>query len=137
MTVTALFSAVAAGPIVAPTVASAACKDSYLLGVIPPWYRGLTKEQNGSCQIQKPDNQKPNSIGQFITKVALNILQAALVIVGFITIFFIIKGGIGYMTSMGTPDGMATARKTITNAIIGLIIAMLSAVIVNYIVGIL
>lgn len=129
LTMSALFGAVMAGPVVAPTTASAACGD-YLLGVIPPWYRGLTS--GSDCQIVKPTN-----LGQFVTKIALNVLQAALVAVGFITIFFIIKGGIGYMTSVGKPDGIETAKKTIMNAVIGLVISMLSAVIVNYIMGVL
>lgn len=129
MTVSALCGAVMAGPVVAPTTANAAC-DSNLLGVIPPWYRGLT--EGSDCSIAKPTN-----IGQFVTKVALNILQAALVVVGFVAVFFIIKGGIGYIVSAGKSDGIEAARKTITNAVIGLVISMLSAVIVNYIMGIL
>lgn len=131
ITLVALFSAVVAGPLVAPSTASAACAEKSLFG-IPPWYRGLTTGSGSNCTIDKPNN-----LGQFITKIALNLLQAALVIVGYIAIFFIIKGGINYMTSMGTPDKMASARKTIMNAIIGLVIALLSAVIVNYIMGIL
>ena len=39
------------------------------------------------------------------------------------------------MTSAGSPEGMASARKTITNAGIGLVISALAASIVNAIAG--
>ena len=51
--------------------------------------------------------------------------------------FFIIKGGFNYMLSAGSTDGMAGAKKTITNAVIGLVIVLLSAAIINTIASIL
>ena len=76
-------------------------------------------------------------IAIFITKIILNVVQAALAIAAYVTVFFIIKGGFGYMTSAGSPDGMKGAKTTITNAVIGLVIVLLSAVIVNTIAGVL
>jgi hypothetical protein len=67
--------------------------------------------------------------------IVLNVLQAALVVVAYVAIFFIIKGGFMYITSAGSSDGMANAKKTITNAIIGLIICIAAASIVNAIAG--
>ena len=52
------------------------------------------------------------------------------------TVFFIVKGGFEYMTSAGSSDGMTSAKKTIANAVIGLVIAVLSAAIVNAIAGV-
>ena len=46
-------------------------------------------------------------------------------------VFFLIRGGFEYMTNSSSPDGMAKARKTITNALIGMAIAILAASIVN------
>lgn len=116
---------------------SAACKDDPILGVTV-WYRGLIKEEedadhNKYCTVE-PDG---SNLGKFITMIILNILQAAFVIAAYVTIFYIIKGGFNYMTSAGSSDGMANAKKTITNAIIGLLIVLLSAAIVNTIAGIL
>ncbi len=113
------------------TPAFAACGDS-VLG-IPPWYRGLTA---ANCEM-KPvgDNADQVPLTKFIWTVALNVIQTLLVVVAYVTIFFIIKGGFNYMTSMGDSTSMANAKTTIKNAVIGLVIALLSASIVNAITG--
>ena len=49
----------------------------------------------------------------------------------YVAIGFLIRGGFGYMTSSGSPEGMTAAKKTITNALVGMIIALLAASIVN------
>ncbi|MBP6037996.1 MAG: hypothetical protein KA604_01505 [Candidatus Saccharimonas sp.] len=108
--------------------AHAACKESSF--GIPTWYRGL--KVAGCNTGVSPDG---GNIGKFITILALNIIQALMVIAAYVTVFFIIKGGFNYMTSAGSPEGMASARKTITNAVIGLVITILSASIVNAIAG--
>lgn len=111
--------------------ASAACPDS-ILG-ITVWYRGLT---DSDCHVSSPGNGQ-NDLSIFITKIVLNVIQAALAAAAYVAVFFIIKGGFAYMTSAGSPDGISGAKKTITEAVIGLIIVLLSAVIVNTIAGIL
>lgn len=102
-----------------------------LLG-IPAWYRGLT---DGSCNIAIPKKNGNVDVQTFIMTLALNIIQAGLVLVAYVTIFFIIKGGFGYILSAGDSTQMASAKKTITNALIGLVIAVFSASIVNAIAG--
>lgn len=113
----------------APT--ASACADPSLLG-IPAWYKGL---QDGDCNVKKPE-QTPDGLRNFIIKIALNVIQAALVIVGYVAAFFVIKGGFLYIMSQGEPSGIESAKKSITNALIGLIIALLSAAIVNAVAGI-
>ena len=56
-------------------------------------------------------------------------------IVAYIAVAFIIVGGFKYITSAGSPDGMVKARKTITNAVVGLLISIFSVAIVNVISG--
>lgn len=113
------------------TPALAAC-DSPVLG-IPPWYRGLT---TGDCEITPVGgNAGQVSFTKFIWTIALNVVQTLLVVVAYVTIFFIIKGGFNYMTSRGDSTSMAGAKQTIKNAVIGLVIALLSASIVNAITG--
>jgi hypothetical protein len=48
-----------------------------------------------------------------------------------VTIGFIVYGGYKYIMSNGDPSNVVKAKSTITNAVIGLIIAILSTVIVN------
>ena len=112
--------------------AAAACAPAQFLG-INAWYNGL---QDSNCNVQMATNGSAEDVRAFVTTIALNILQAGLAIVAYITVFFIIKGGFMYMTSTGTQDGMASAKKTITNAIIGLVIAVFAASIVNAIAGV-
>lgn len=136
--VTALAGAVLAPSLAYPTPAYAACSSAAVLGVVP-WYRGLQSEEtdkqgNKYCAVTIP---KDGGLSKFVTMIALNILQAAFTIAAYVAIFFIIKGGFTYMLSAGSSDGMANAKKTITNAIIGLVIVLLSTAIINTIAGIL
>lgn len=108
-----------------------------IFGIVP-WYRGLL--HGSDCSVELPNassagNKTSKSVTTFVLAIALNILQAALSVAAYVTVFFIIKGGFMYMTSTGSPDGMSSAKKTIMNAIIGLVIAVLSAAIVNAIAG--
>ncbi len=48
---------------------------------------------------------------------------------------FIIWGSIKMVTSQGSPDGIKAARDTITNAIIGLIVAIMATLVVSFIAG--
>lgn len=115
-----------------PAQAAGPC-DKTLFGV-PAWYNHLPMDQNNGCAVQSPGNAD-NALSRFIWTIALNILQAALVVVAYVTIFFLLKGGFLYMTAAGAPDRMTSAKKTITNAVIGLVIALLAASIVNAVAG--
>lgn len=113
--------------------AHAACAPNTLLG-IPAWYKDL---QASDCSVEPPaKSQNGDGIRNFIIKIVLNVIQAALVIVGYIAAFFVIKGGFLYITSQGEPSNIESAKKSIANALIGLIIALLSAAIVNAVGGI-
>ena len=46
-------------------------------------------------------------------------------------VLFLIKGGYGYITSTGKPDALEGAKKTIKNAIIGLVIVLAAGTIVS------
>jgi hypothetical protein len=109
-----------------------ACTDS-LLG-IPAWYRGI--QDKITCTIKMPETKGKPDIQKIIMTIGLNVIQAGLALVAYVTVFFIIKGGFGYMTSAGSSDGMSSAKKTITNAVIGLVIAVFAASIVNAVAGI-
>lgn len=110
---------------------AAACSDT-LFG-IPAWYAGL---QDSACNVPFPkSNTNDSALPNFIIKIALNVIRAGLVIAGYVTLFFIIKGGFLYIIARGDPANIANAKKTLTNAIIGLVISLLSAAIVTAISG--
>lgn len=130
MSLTVLVSTLTVGA----SVANAACTDT-ILG-IPAWYRGM-QEPEPSCAFRPPAQANGQADARvMILRIGANVLQAALVIVGYVAVFFIIKGGFTYITSAGSSDGMSAAKKTITNAVVGLVIALLAASIVNAIAGV-
>jgi glucose uptake protein GlcU len=63
------------------------------------------------------------------------LIQLALGIVGLLSILFIIIGGFQYVTSRGDEEQAAAGKRTLTNAIIGLAIVILSYVIVVVIIN--
>lgn len=133
LTAASLIGAMLAPPALLATPVSAACSDAGVLG-ITPWYRGLQKEVQGSCQIKSPAN---GEVGKFVTTIVLNVLQAGFTIAAYVAIFFIIKGGFLYIVSAGSSQGMEDGKKTITNAVIGLMIVLLAVAIINTIASIL
>lgn len=118
----------ALGAVALPQTTFAACNDHLL--TFPAWYRGLTDD---SCNIKSPADA--GGLSKFIWTIALNVIELMLQLVGYISVGFIIAGGFTYMTSTGSPDGATRARKTITNAIVGLVISIFSVAIVNVISG--
>ncbi|MDO8269964.1 MAG: hypothetical protein Q7T54_04830 [Candidatus Levybacteria bacterium] len=62
-----------------------------------------------------------------------NVVNAALVFAGIVALFLIIYAGIMYITSKGDQQKIDGAKKTVTYAIIGLIIIFLSFFIVSLI----
>ncbi len=129
-----IFGAMLGGPLmvaanpVAPS-AAAACDDR-VIG-IPPWYRGLT--EGNKCNIKSPD--AVGGIQQFITILALNIIEIIMVIIGYIAVFFILYGGFQFVANNGSADTVSKATKTILNAVIGLAISLSAVAILNFTFG--
>lgn len=113
-----------------PQTTYAACNDRLL--TLPAWFKGLTVSDS-DCSIKDPT--AAGGLSKFIWHIGLNILEALLQIVGYVSVGFIIAGGFKYMTSSGSSDGMAKARTTILNAVVGLGISIFSVAIVNVISG--
>jgi thiosulfate reductase cytochrome b subunit len=68
-----------------------------------------------------------------------NVIRAALLFSGVVALFFIILSGIKMITSGGDPKQLEGARQTLTYAIIGLVIVLLSFFIIStigYITGV-
>jgi hypothetical protein len=106
--------------------APAAC--SSLFFGLPAWYKYLPSGDfaGKSCQI---DNF--NFPGDF-TYVAVAAVDIALAIAGMAAVFFVIYGGIQYVISQGEPDKTRGAKNTITNALVGLVIAGIAISVVSF-----
>jgi hypothetical protein len=100
----------------------AACAGSTFFG-FPAWDACLDHE-NGSPVIRSlPD----------VWKIAFPIVETLIKVAGYIAVGFVIWGGIKYMKSQGDPSEISGAQKTIQNALIGLVIAVLSVTLVQFV----
>lgn len=134
----AVFIAAPIMTIAAPqtTFAAPSCENR-ILGM-PVWYRGLSTGSGTSCEVISPSDPSlgtdPNSrLGNFIWRVALNVIEMALVIVGYVALFFVLYGGFMYLTGGSVPGQIEKARLSILHAVIGLAISMGSIGITNLI----
>lgn len=64
-----------------------------------------------------------------------NIINLLLTVIGIIAVIMIIIGGIRYTTSGGDAGETKTARDTLIYAVVGLVIAIMSFALVNFVVG--
>lgn len=80
--------------------------------------------------IPKPGNL-PGTAGADVDSLALEIIQVILGAVGIIAVLFLIIGGFEYILSGANEELAERGKKTIRNAILGLIIVILSYVIVT------
>lgn len=106
-----------------------ACSNKGKILTLKPWYSGLT---NDDCSLKNPDTDT-NSQANYIWKIVLNIVDDLLQLIGYTTVGYIMYGGFLMMTSNGAPDKAAHGRKTIMSAAIGLVIALASVALVNFI----
>lgn len=93
-----------------------------------PWYYGLCEGGEGT-EIKEPSGE--DEIAVFVWKIVLNVLIDLLVIVGYASMIFIIYGGYQFIMSQGDPGKVASGKKTLTSAIIGMVISLSASVIVN------
>ena len=110
-----------------PASVSAACPSGKFLTFVP-WYDGLT---DADCGIVSPSTFS-GGMEAFVWTIAINVVNDIFQVVGYVATGFIMYGGFLFMTSAGNPDQASRGRKTLINAIIGLVIAMSAGIIVNF-----
>ncbi len=101
----------------------------------PAWYKGLCTGDGDIMSPSEMPGDTATQLGRWITKIAINIVEMLLYVVGYVSFGFIIYGGFKYMLSGDTASGTTAARKTITNAVIGLVLSIMSVAIVNLVTG--
>jgi len=102
------------------------CEKTFL--GIPSWYKGLTPGGPPECNIEI-------TAVMDIWKIALNLAEILLRLGIYFAIGFIIYGGVQFVISQGSPDKVAAAKKTILNAVIGLVLSISATAIVGYVGG--
>lgn len=109
------------------------CTSSFL--TFPAWYKGLLRSD---CTMKSPSQlggDEETKLSRYIWRIVLNVLEIALQVVGYAAVAYLIYGGYKYLVSTGSPDKITAARKTIQNALIGLILSFMSVAIVATIAG--
>jgi hypothetical protein len=103
------------------------CNSGGFLG-FPSWYRGLT---NDDCTIK--ESSDVGGVKNFILMIAGNILAILMTAASYVCVGFLLYGGFLYLTSQGSVDVAKRANKTILNAVIGLVIAIIGVSVINFI----
>lgn len=81
----------------------------------------------------KTDDQQSDLFGSdgLFTK----IINAALYLIGAVSVLMLIYGGIRYTISAGNANAVTAAKNTILYAIVGIVISLLAYAIVNWVLG--
>ena len=118
----------------AATSENCAKNSNRILG-FPTWYKYLLKDPTfipaeegipARCNIDF-DLTNPGDLG----KVVLAITEILLRVGGIVAVGFILYGGFMFIISQGEPQKSVAARRTILNAIIGVVIAGIAVFIVQ------
>lgn len=108
----------------------AACtypSDSFL--GFPYWYKYLQGVESGNGCVPQLEQLTD------IWLVVAALIEILLRLAGLAAIALVIYGGIQYMTSQSDPGSLEKAKKTVTNALIGLVIAVVATTLVSYLAG--
>lgn len=109
--------------------APSACVHNFL--GLTPWYQYLNLRPWPDCSLNL-DLTKTANWNQ-VWLIAIALLDDLLKVAGIAAFAFVIYGAFRYVTSQGQPENTKNALGTIANALIGVAIAAVSTVAVNYI----
>ena len=145
VTVSLLLLSIIAAPKPAEALVAENCDTSSFFLGFPTWYKYLDVGQEvkvvdgatnvvDECAINGPKGADGKLDSQaVIGRVALAIVEILLRLSGLIAVAFVVYGGFNYITSQGEPEKTKSARQTIVNAVIGVVIATIATVIVAFI----
>jgi hypothetical protein len=99
---------------------------------LSPTVGALNITKQGSSSDSNKKLQNDNSSEDFTT-IMKRVISTLLFVLGIIAVIIIIIGGIRFATANGDPGAVKTARNMILYACIGLIVAIMSYAIVNFV----
>lgn len=94
-----------------------------------PWYDGLA-DSNGNIQAPTVSTEG-TELASFVWHIVLNIVFDLTLAIGYIALAMVIYGGYMYIMSQGDPGKAAKGKRTLSTAVIGVVIALGASVIVN------
>jgi len=106
--------------------------DSFL--GIPTWYKYLETETDstGKCNVILRGGDVEGKANSALP-IGIAVLEAVLRLAGLVAVVMIFWGGFKYIISRGNPDSAKGARTTLFNAIIGLVIVIVSTALISFI----
>jgi len=106
----------------------AACDRPNFLS-FPTWYAYLPRQSvDGVCT---PVAANLSDVWLIVAALISILLRVAAIL----AVFFVIYGGVQFVTSQGNPDATAKARTTIINALVGLLLSVTAAAMVQFVAG--
>ena len=96
----------------------------------PTWHKYLSEENSPGYACTK----KLNSLSD-IWLIALAMAEILLRVVIFIAIIYVLIGGFKYITSRSNPEKTQSAKNTVLDALIGLVIAIVATAVIAFIAG--
>jgi len=106
-----------------------------MLWALPLWVYAQTDVNTGLGGIGGLFPQTGVGASRSPIQLIGNIISLLLFVAGAIAVVFVIIGGFLYMTSAGNAEQAEKGQQTLTNAIIGIVIVILSYVIINVVVN--
>jgi hypothetical protein len=103
---------------------------------LKPWYAYLTLNDDCSVKLDlacTANNASCDNRFNALWLIALAVFEDLLIVAGMAAVGFVMYGGIRYITSQGEPDHIKSAQSTIINALLGLTIAFIGSLAVNFI----
>ncbi len=113
------------------TASAARCSTSFL--GLPTWFRYL--EFNSECEIIGPNDPATGKLDWQAAagRVGLAVIEILTRLAALVAVGFVMYGGFRYITSQGDPESAKSARQTIINSLIGLVISLIATGVVAFI----
>lgn len=105
------------------------CSANYTVLGLVPWYNGLTDDITCEVDIEGAGGIE-GAIGVIIGNISFDLFT----IIAYLAVGYIIYSGYLYLTSAGDPGKAAKAQKSMTGAIVGMMIGLLASAIVGFVV---
>ena len=116
---------------------SAACDTTNSVFGFPTWYKHIPGEETvaGKCTpILETDNlADTDALPSLILPIGIAVLEIMATIGAMVAFVMVLWGSFNFMTALGEPEKAASARRTVQNAGIGLVILLLSSQIVSFV----
>lgn len=107
----------------APQAHAQSCGDGELFGIIPPWHKNLPCEGDEIGEITE--------LNQLLV-IGFNIVEMLLGVMVIAAVIFFIAGSIRLIASSGSPEAVAGAKKTLINAVVGLVLGLSAGSLVSF-----